>query len=274
MLERIRYINHLNEEIEIGTRPIYANSNELRDYAWSYTARNNRISSFYRAIAKKTLPILIACKSKDDGYDARNRLFEVFEKDVLANKPGKFVIGDYYLGGFVTESKKSDYIPDKRLMRVTFGVVTDKPYWISEKTTKFIIGEAAGTDSYLDYLYDYSYDYANSLGGAVVFNSGIRPANFRMVIYGYQLNPSVYIGGHEYTVNAEILDGEYLTVDTVKKTIVLTRKDGTEVNCYKCRNRDSYIFEQMPVGENVVTAADGLRVDITILDERSEPKWT
>ena len=272
MLEKIRYINHMNEEIEIGSRPVYADSNDLRDFIWSYTARNNRISSFSRGITKKILPLLIACKQKDDGYAVRNRLFEVFEKDVMANKPGRFIIGDYYLECFVVENKKTDFIPDERMMRVSLGIVTDRPCWISEKTTKIIAGETTAAGD-LDYLYDYSYDFTNSLGGAVVFNSGIRPANFRMVIYGYQFNPSVYIGGHEYTVNTEIFKGEYLTIDSIKKTIVLTRNDGTAVNCFNLRNKESYVFRQIPVGESIVTAADGLRVDITILDERSEPKW-
>lgn len=272
MREKLRYINHMNEVVEIGKGLVLANSNDLRNFAWSYTTRNNRISSFSRSITKKSLPLLIVAKTEAEGIATKNQIFEIFEKDVLANIPGKFVIGDYYLKCFVIESKKSDYLLDRRVLRVSLGIVTDQSCWISEKTTKIIVGETTAAGD-LDYPYDYSYDFTNSLGGAVVFNSGIRPANFRMVIYGYQLNPSVYIGGHEYTVNTEILLGEYLTIDTVKKTIVLTKNDGTEVNCFGVRRVVPYPFQQIPVGESIVTAADGLRVDITILDERSEPKW-
>ena len=100
------------------------------------------------------------------------------------------------------------------------------------------------------------------------------PANFRLIIYGYASNPTLHIGGHEYSVNVEVDDGEYLTIDSVAKTIFLTRNNGEKVNCFNLRNKDSYIFEKIPAGDNAITSPnDQIYFDITLLDERSEPKW-
>ena len=43
MLEKIIYKNHMNEVINFGQNGIFANSNDLRNFSWSYTSKNNRI---------------------------------------------------------------------------------------------------------------------------------------------------------------------------------------------------------------------------------------
>lgn len=274
MLERIIYKNHRNETVEWGSGGIYADHNELRDFSWSIISRNNRFSSFYRGPAKKKLPCMIACKNPEDGIAARNRLFEVLEKDVLAGKHGRLIIGDYYLRCYVTESQKTEYLHSKGYMLLSLTVQTDYPEWIKE-TTKVFSAKSESTDAYLDYPFDYSFDYKNSLSNSVITNGGIVDANFRLVIYGAVSNPALYIAGHEYSVGVDIAEGEYLTIDSVAKTVVLTRNNGEEINCFNLRNRESYIFKKIPTGESTITSPNNqIYFDITLLDERSEPKWT
>ena len=76
MLEKIIYKNHMNEVINFGQNGIFANSNDLRNFSWSYTSKNNRISEFKRGIVTKTIPVIIQCDSEEDGIKVKNRLFE------------------------------------------------------------------------------------------------------------------------------------------------------------------------------------------------------
>ena len=110
MIEQIKYINHLNEVIEFGKNGIFINYNTLRDYNWDITSANNKIASFKKGIVSKTIPVIIKCHSEEEGIEIRNRLFEVFEKDVLAKKNGRIIVSEYYLKCFITGSKKTKYL--------------------------------------------------------------------------------------------------------------------------------------------------------------------
>lgn len=273
MLEKITYKNHVNETLEFGKEGLYVNENDLRNFTWEITSKNNRISSFNRGVTTKNLPVVIACTSEADGIEKRNRLFEIAEKDVLAKKHGRIIIGDYYLKCYVTGSVKTGYLQTKRQMMLTLTISTDFPYWIKETITTF--GYGAGVQGKnLDFNNDFPYDYASELSTKPLNNTGFVPSNFRMNIYGPCVNPKVTIAGHDYEVSVSVATNEYLTIDSINKTIVLTHTDGSTTNCFNLRNKDSYIFEKMPVGMSNVTTNTDFKFDVTLLEERSEPKWT
>ena len=110
--------------------------------------------------------------------------------------------------------------------------------------------------------------------GKQLNNTDFVASNFEMRIYGPVEQPSVVIGGHEYSVSCSVEKNEYLTIDSIKKTVILTKQDGTEVNCFNLRNRDSYVFEKVPVGVSSVSTSGAFKFDIVLLEERSVPKWT
>ena len=222
----------------------------------------------------KTIPIILKVDTVEEGVKLRNKLFEVFEKDVLAVKHGKIIIGDYYMKCFVVESKKTDYLMDKGYMKLSVKVQTDFPYWVKETTTKFNFGGEVSEGKNLDYNRDHPYDYTSNMLGTTLNNTSFVPSNFVMRIYGPCINPCVTIGGHDYEVAVSVAGYEYLTIDSVNKTIVLTHTDGTTENCFKQRNRDSYIFEKMPVGVSNATSSSDFGFEVTLLEERGEPKWT
>lgn len=275
MLEQLKYINHQNEVFEFGKDGIFVNTNDLHDYEWTVTKRNNKISAFDRAGTSRTLPIIIICKTDADGIAARNRLMNVVEKDVLAMKHGKIIIGDYYFRCFVTKSKKSNYLLTKRYTKVNLTLTTDFPFWVKETTNSFHksgTAESGGTN--FDYNFDYPFDYSSETASGNLINTGIADTNFKMIIYGACVDPAVYINGHLYQVNCTVNSGEYLTIDSVTKKITLTATNGTITNVFKLRNRDSYIFQKIPPGSNAVSWEGDYGIDITLLDERSEPSWT
>ncbi len=275
MLEKFIYINSFNETLDFGKDRIFANENDLRDFAWGITTKNNRISGFKKGIVQKTIPVLLKCDTEEEGIQLRNMLFEVFEKDVLSKQHGKIKIGDYYLRCYITGSKKAEYLLSRKYMKVTLTVQTDFPEWIKETTTNHIMIEDE-TGDFLDFPYDFQFDFKNSNFKTSVDNSGFVPCDFIMTIHGeYEVeNPTLYIGDHKYSVNVTVAEHEYLTIDSVHKTIVLHKSNGKQVNCFSNRSRDSYIFEKIPAGTNNVSSTNrNIKFNITLLEERSEPKW-
>lgn len=273
MLEKLQYKNHINEVLDFGTKKLYVNENDLRDFAWEVTSKNNRISGFKKGIVSKTIPIIMKVDTVEEGLQLRNKLFEVFEKDVLAVKHGKIIIGDYYLKCFVTESAKTDYLIYKGYMRINAKISTDFPYWVKESTTRFNYARTGETGTNLDYNRDFPSDYASNLIGTSLINSNFVASNFKMVIHGACENPVVTIAGHNYAVNVSIAESEYLTIDSINKTIIKTLADGRTENCFNLRDRSSYIFEKIPAGTLNVASSSDFLFDVTLLEERGEPKW-
>ena len=283
MLEQITFINHINEKMEWGRNGIYVNYNNLRDYSWSFTSENNKISAFDMGIVTKSVPIIIYCSSQEEGLMLKNRLLEYADKDVLALQHGKLIIGDYYLKCYITGSKKSKYLIDKGYMETTLTVTTDYPHWIKEQICSFrmdgtaVSAEAdeaeAGSKRNFDYNADFPFDYMSGMKGKTLNNTGFVETNFRLIIYGAVINPSIYIAGHCYQINCSVGNNEYLTIDSLSKTIKLVKQDGATENCFNYRNRESYIFQKVPAGDNVVSWDHSFGFDVILFDERSEPKW-
>lgn len=276
MLEQLRYKNHMNEVFNFGVDGIFVNTNELHDYEWEVTKKNNKISSLDYSVVDRKLPVVIICETEAQGIQARNRLHEVVEKDVLALQHGQIMVGDYYFKCYVTKSQKKEYLLTKRHMQLDLTLTSDQPYWVKETTNVFRkLGEGSdGSSANLDYPHDYSFDFFSGMGNKTLNNTGFVPTNFRMVVYGACKNPAVYVSGHLYQVNCSLEAGEYLTVDSVTKKIFKTAVDGSTVNLFNVRERDSYIFEKIPVGNNTVLWEGDFGLDIILLEERSEPKWT
>ena len=273
MLEKLQYINHMNEVLDFGKSKLFINTNDLHDYSWGVTTKNNRISGFKKGIETKTMPIIMKVDSAKEGIELRNKLFEVFEKDVLANRHGKIIIGDYYLKCFITDSSKQDYLIHKGYMRLNVKLTTDFPYWVKETTTRFNYGEAKSKGNNLDYNRDFPHDYSTNLNVEKLNNTNFVASNFVMRIYGACDNPTVTVAGHDYAVNTSLQANEYLTIDSTNKTIVKTLATGQTENCFNLRNKASYIFEQIPTGSLNVSSSANFKFDIVLLEERGEPKW-
>ena len=276
MLDSFVFENHLGQRFVGLDNGVFLNYSDLRDYSWSYDTINNRISRIYRSITTKSIPLVVYCQSDAEAVAVKNRLLELAEADISALLPGKVYIGDYYINGYITASKKSEFLVTKRLCKIDLTLTCDDSAWYREQTHKFLPGEESslGTGGGTDYPYDYPYDYALSLVGRNIVCDSVGNNAFRLLIYGEATNPSVVIGGHSYTINGSVGKGETLLIDSLTKTITLTTAMGNKVNWFDKRTRDSYIFEPIPKGQNAVSWSGAFGFDLTVIEERSEPKWT
>ena len=272
MLEQLKYKNHLNEVLDFGKAGIFVDTNDLHDYEWAVTTKNEKIAALTRTVSERQLPVKISCETEEEGIALRNRLFEIAEKDVLAMQHGQIICGDYYFKCFVTKSKKTYYQPSKRIMEVSLTLTTDFPYWVKETKTAFSILTATFARN-LDFPHDYPFEYHSNLQNQPVTNTGFAASNFKLIIYGPCVNPTISLAGHTYKVNCTVEEGEYLTIDSASKKIYITGITGTITNKFNSRSRDSYVFEKIPPGNHTVAWEGSFGFDVILLEERSEPKW-
>lgn len=274
MLDKFIFENHLGQRFNGFENGVYLNYNELRDYSWKYDTMNNRISRFYRPITERKLPLVVCCTSETDAAAVKNRLHDLAELDIEAKIPGKVFIGDYYTTGYITGCVKSKYLIEKRLCYLELTLTSDKPDWFREQTHPFVAGTENTVNGGTDYPYDYPYDYAVALKGRSILCDSPRNSDFRLLIYGAATDPSVTIGGHTYTVNGSVGQGETLLIDSANKTIVLTNAYGGQTNWFDKRGREEYIFQPIPPGKNNVSWSGDFGFDLTVIEKRSEPRWT
>jgi len=270
MLENMRDVNHLGETLNFGEPGLYVNSNTLRDYAWDYTTQGGRVSAFNdKTITEKPFTVVMVAD-----VDTKNRIFEVIEKDVIAQQRGRLYIGDYYLSCYIRGTAKSDYLASQNYIKITLTVVIDTGRWTKESALQYLTRTASGSTDGMDYPHDYPIDYAAWLIGGVCIVGGFEAADYRMIIYGACTNPTVYIGTNTYQINETLSDGEYMTIDSAAKTITKTAINGVVTNIYNKRSRANYIFAKIPAGNNAVTWSGAFGFDLTVYMRRSEPVWT
>ena len=267
MLDKLTYISSTNREIHFGEGNIIINTNALRDYEWKYSQSYKRITDFTRNNPPKQLPVLLW---GDNVKEIADEIFEIVESDVLTKQYGKLYSGDYYMQGYFVGSSKPSYTADG-FMKLTLSWATDKPYWVKE--TEYLYRPSDISDVGLDYPYDYPYDFLPSIGTINIINPSFAPQNIRLTIYGACVNPSVLIDEHAYSLTTALLANEYAVIDTAEKTIKKVASDGTITNIFNSRSRTSYIFEKISAGTHVIGVTPETNVDLTIIEERSEPQW-
>lgn len=274
MLDKFIYENHLGQRFDGLANGVYLNHSDLRDYSWSYDTINNRISRFFRDITDRTIPLVVYGKTGEETIAAKHRLYELAEVDIVAKIPGKIFVGDYYTTGYITGSAKSNYLIRRKYSRIDLTFTSEDPAWYLERSYSFFPGTESGFVGGFDYPFDYPYDYALSMNGRKIVCDSVGSSEFRLRIYGEATDPAVVINGHTYKINGTISKGESLLIDSLTKTITLTTASGKKVNWFDKRGREEYIFEPLPAGQSTVTWSDAFGFDLTVVEKRSEPKWT
>lgn len=273
MLDSFIYEDHLGRRFVGLDNNVFLNYSELRDYSWSYDTINNRISRFYRKITKRKIPLVVVCNNATEAATVRNRLLELSETDIEARQPGKVWVGDYYTNGYITASKKSDYLVNKRYYGMELTLTSDDPAWYTDKLYHFVADDASASSG-LEYPHDYPYEYTIGQAEQNIVCNTISSNAFRLAIFGAASNPAITIGGHLYMASGDVGAGETLVIDSLTKTITLTTATGSKVNWFDHRNRESYIFQPIPSGVNPVSWGGNYGFELTVIEKRSEPKWT
>lgn len=270
MLDKLIHVNHLNEVLDFNDLHIWNDDNDLRDYEWSVTYANDRITGFTKGIVTKTIPFVFNVSS-DRAEEIKNLFYEHFEKDILSVSAGYFELNGYKLYCYLTKSVKSNYNKRRQYLELSVTITTDKPYWIKE-TTRTINFDSDNETSALRYAFTYPFVYT-SMNSANIKNDNFVESDALIRIYGECENPLLNIGDNIYNVNVHVNPDEYIEIDTQERTIKQFNKFGEATNIFNHRNKDFDIFKGIPSGTVIVSANANFTVDITTIERRGEPKW-
>ena len=276
MLDKARYTNHLNQSIEFGSDGIFLSGSEMRNYEWLYDNNYDEITNFRKGVVKKKFKIIIMSSEPRPGIEARNRIFEIFEQDVLMNQPGRLYIDGYYCTCYMVASKKMKWNISQRYLEIEATMATDSPDWVRESTFNYKKSEdgAQKSDSGIKiYSYVYNYRYSNYNATDRLINTAVIASVFILRIYGPVSNPLVMVGNNTYQVNVSIDDRERVEVSSKDKTIFLIRENGNKENVFWSASRQSYIFERIETGMSVISWNGSFDFDLVLVDKRSEPPW-
>ena len=274
----LKYINHLNEELDLSDWPFVIQPENLFDYTWSYNAtetnrRGGKISNIYRNVTEISLDIAIHADTEADFMEAMERFFSIVEKDVLANTPGQLVLDDdQYLTGYILASQNQHWSEGIRTNIKGVKFVSEYPFWCRDNIFEFS-GASGGHDiqyGFLDYPYDYAYDYYPTDIAAILDNSSLGELDFEIRVNGPATDPSISIGYNTYQVDTTLVTGDTLVINSKEKSIINYHADGTRDNLIN--DRTEGIFNKIPPGKlSIVKNVSAFT--IVLFEERSEPEW-
>ena len=257
---------------------VYAQDPEnLTATEWKYSTISGvnglgRIKRFYKDTQECSLTLGIMADNADQFNDITYKLHQTFDRDVRRMKPGKLWWNDFYKEVFVIETSHDEFEELFDAVDKEVTLISVYPYWIRKSVFSFVdTADITGSLDYDDYDYEHDFDLEEIV--EAVENNCIDKANFEIIFYGPCQNPGVTIGGHLYEVLTDLTDGEYVTVNSLHKTIVQYDIDGEAENVFYLRGRDQYIFEPIPSGTIPIARSKDLKLAITVYDERGEPEW-
>ena len=276
----IYYENNNGTRMDLDNWPVVIKDiTELYGKEWKYSATENvnanrkKLDKFYRTGMSKKITLQVYADTKEEYCDVMDQLNEITDIDIIEKKPGKLWVGDYYLECYITELNPKEYDEIFYTVDVDATVEAFTSYWIGKKTYTFHSYGITSSDN-KRYPGKYPYRYANGMASNYLINPNYTSSNFRMIIYGPVVSPQVTIGSNTYLVNITLETGEYLRIDSRSRTIVKVLKNGEEMNAYHCRSKGREFFQKIQPGRQMVSWTGKFEFDITVIEERSIPKWT
>lgn len=277
---RVKYVNHLGEEVDLNSPPFHFKGPEVFDWELSPSTLNGRLSSFRRAQREGEFELVVAAASEEEGLAARDLLFDVADKDSSASPPvpGRLVIDGWWMECWLHRSQKDMWWLTGKGAAMRVGVLADVPLWTRESATRFWATSAGGPDG-IDFPHDYPSDYRAASTRRTVDNPASAPSPAKLAVYGPADAPRVRIGANVYEVDAPLGDGDILVVDGLAKTITRRRADGSAENAFWARRGEqrpgsgSYVFEPVAPGLSEVSWDGSFGFDLTLYERRAERRW-
>ena len=270
MLEKFTHTNSNNETLDFTELCIYANYNDLRDFEWTVSQSNDKITGFYKGVVKKTIPFVFLVDA-EKANEIKNKFYEHFEIDILTKRTGYLELNGYKYYCYVTKSVKSLYLASKGYLKLDVELVSDNSLWYKEtlRTIDFSESEIEGS---LTYPFTYPFTYGGDNTSTIV-NEDFTESDAIIRVYGACENPVVRLNDIVYRVNASLEEGEYLEIKTKDKTLYKFDNKGVQTNIFHLRDKENSPFQKIPSGTLTVNANGKFKVDIVIIEARGEPKW-
>lgn len=288
-MAKIRYVSGIGTEFDLTAFPVRLRQKTagIMRYEWTPIITSKVLGAEVDSFGKEPAQYEMTVDFKGDQRTRATKaqeFYEITEKDVRArradrnSKPGKLYYNDAYIECFIIASEPVTYENNVRKIGKTFTVYAPYPFWIEEKTYSLQKFDVASDETYLDLEYDLAYDLSSNKNGVKnITNDNFDESEFRMIIYGPATNPSISIGGAIHRVNTTLVDREYLEINSKDMMITRVTESGRRINEVNKRafkgDSANDVFKKIPAGTVSVAWSGEYKAEITILGERSEPRW-
>lgn len=273
---RIAYVNSQGKTFEFtNNKYIKIEDADLHKTSYGYTGRQLLIGTTVDQIIKEpcTYPVkLLFLGSAKTRAQNMDELADAAAYDRKHLVMGKLIRDEWSIDCYIMDE---DGYPDDSRYGATAKDISffcPRTVWTKENVYSFISTEIASNHN-KDYPGKYPHRYANSDGDGYIINPNYMESNFKINIFGPVINPQVCIGENTYLVNVILEDGEYVTIDSRSKTVVKVLTNGEKVNAFHNRKKGTDFFAKIQTGRQYVSWTGKFVFDITIYEERSEPKW-
>jgi len=274
--------------MEVGTLLL---ENDLLNYDWSLETADSpdgyggRVIGFRRGVTMKKVPVQIWTRTnaQDPGgfFNGGEEIYKdnvywlqkIFDADIIAKKPGKLYVGDWWVKAYVVASEKTEWNDDLPYMINTLTFAIESAYWNMEEWYSFPAYETMGGSGFR-YPGKYPAKYCMT-GGVKYIRPWLYDRELPMVItvYGPAQNPAFTIAGNVYTVLTEITEGERLVIDQLERTVHKITATGDVVNEFNNRGKESSVFEPLPAGywEIPVYYSGNFAFEVKLYTQVTEP---
>ena len=279
-MDKVYYYNRNGRlKITFNQDPYYmkGGSGEFKNHLWKYEEPYGRFKNFHRE--KNPWPFSVVIRSNNlADYD---KLCDIFDEDVIAGKPGYFLINGWKLECFVTEATHNFF--SGRDSIIDFKAVAEDPTWIRTNTRSYY-GVPKGESEDVDYGRDYTlegeepargYDYGYSLQSNHSADIDMHGTGngYEVLVYGPASNPVIYLDNKPVKVNVTLTETQRLRLvsNGPIKTIKILSSSGVETDAFVYRNKESTPF--LTLGSHTELTYGQIRFDFTTIERRSEPSW-
>jgi hypothetical protein len=264
-MDKIRYVNHLGQEINLwgadeNRNVIVGSYRSARGYLYSHEN-----GSLY--IEPKEWEALIVCSPREKA----NELIDLLEADSSVDESGKFYFNDWYIRCKYLGISEIVY-ENEKFIKLSLSFLSFKNEWSREEEIKFI-PETAEVSEGLDFPFDFEFDFSSTVSASqTINNTALIPADFRMRFDGIGSATSVSIDGHSYSVNNIVKNGESFFLDTEKETVYKSTPLGN-VDLFSASSDTDYIFQKLKPGVSKVVWNIKAPLFITLIEHRRMPPW-
>lgn len=258
-MDKVKYINHLGEEIDLRSGNIMSSYIALKNFVQSMS--NNKLMS-----EGKSTPLSLVCLTKTDA----NRLIDVLEKDSINNVYGKFYINDWYIKVIYQGINIIGEYGNK--IKLEVSLFAEDTLFTKETEYTLVPAQTTAKKGF-NFPFNFPFNFsADALSSASVRNKELLNADFILKIDKPVSEVSVIIGDNSYIVDTSINDGDVFVLNTEEKKVYKNTSQGT-VSVLGVADDTSYIFNTIPNGEYKVSWFGDFPLYITLLEHRRTPTW-
>jgi hypothetical protein len=277
-LTDLKYVCGVTGNIyDLNRRPFALDPEGMYDWKWSYTTSTvgkwNQISQFTKDINESSHELVVYSARDIDIGLIMSELANDCEKDIRSLTPGKLINGNgWYIPCYINGMESKYWQKHKGGLSCNITIVAEKPFWRYEQDiTVYKNAQSESSQAGCKtYPYNYMYDYFVNVGSRWI-ETGDGSTYYRLVIPGYVNSPQIYIKDLNISVNVIVPEGGFLTIDSEKKTIILTDAAGAKTNCFGLRDFDNYIFDGIDAGSVWISYDGTYDFTLTLIKERSAP---